>query len=359
MVFALESILIPPSYLLPRIVGGQQPLNMLACLVAPTGLFKTATLDAARDLMGPFPPWVVQIGMGSGEGIGATFLREETELNAKGNKVKTGRLVRNDIKAAFFEADEGSGLTEQAGRAGATVIANLCKAWSGSTLGEANADPTKRRHVLDRDYRIAALVNIQPSNFAGLFSIANTGTGLTGRFMFSGTADYDIPDDDLEWPGVLEHPSFPETPITLEIDPSIIAAAKASIRQRHRNAVLGMNADSIGQNAAVIARMAAIAVLVDGRTSIKVEDWEVAKLRADASAACLATLDSWFSSVRRDADHTALKAKSMASVTMETEARADQDRPDDGPHPDGPGRWADVGGEHHGEAGAVDAAVPG
>ena len=321
VVFALEATLIPPEYLLPRIVGGQQPLNMLACLVAPTGMFKTSTLDAARDLMGPFPPWVVQIGMGSGEGIGATFLEEEYELNEKGTgKHKTGRLVRNNVRAAFFEADEGSNMTDIAARSGATIIANLCKAWSGSTLGEANANGATRRHVLDRDYRIAALVNIQPSNFAGLFSVANTGTGLTGRFMFSGTADYDIPDDDTPWPGILEHPSFPAMPVTLEIDDSIIARAKAEIRRRHREASLDSIVEAVGQNAAVIARMAGIAVLVDGRRRITEDDWAVAQMRATTSAACLDTLANWAVAKRFEADDREAKKKARTNVTLETEA---------------------------------------
>ena len=319
VMFALESLLIPTNYLLPRIVGGQQPLNMLSCLVAPTGMFKTSTLDAARDLMGPFPPWAIQIGMGSGEGIGATFLEDETEANAKTGKTqKTGRLKRNAIQAAFFEADEGSGLSEQAARNGATIIANLCKAWSGSTLGEANADPAKRRHVLDRDYRIAALINIQPTAFATLFSIANTGTGLTGRFMFSGTADYDIPDEDTPWPGVLDHPVFARMPVTLEIDEEIIAAAKATIRQRHRSASLQTTIDAVGQNAAVIARMAGIAVLVDDRRRITSDDWALAEMRARTSAACLQTLSLWSASVKSDAGHKQAAAKGELEYVVES-----------------------------------------
>ena len=317
VVFALESCLIPPNYLLPRIVGAPQPLNFLACLVAPTGMFKTATLDAARDLMGPLPPWVTAIGMGSGEGIGATFLKEETEVNDKtGKSVKTGRLVRNDIQAAFFEADEGSGLTEQAGRAGATIIANLCKAWSGSTLGEANADPAKRRHVLDRDYRIAALVNIQPTNFAGLFSLANTGTGLTGRFMFSGTTDPSIPDVDTEWPGLLAHPAFPNMPIEVGIDEAIIAAIRADIRTRHRRGALDTTIDAVAQNAAVVARMAGIAVLVDDRRHITQADWALAQMRARTSAACLETLKSFDVQRSRDIRHAAAEVKADTDIVV-------------------------------------------
>lgn len=319
VVFALQSCLIPPSYLLPRIVGAGQPLNFLACLVAPTGMFKTATLDAARDLMGPLPPWVTAIGMGSGEGIGATFLKEETEVNEKTGKAqKTGRLVRNEIAAAFFEADEGSGLTEQAGRAGATIIANLCKAWSGSTLGEANADPAKRRHVLDRDYRIAALVNIQPSNFAGLFSIANTGTGLTGRFMFSGTTDASISDEDTDWPGPLDHPHFPDMPLEVGIDPRIISGIRADIRRRHREGGLDTTVDATAQNAAVVARMAGIAVLVDGRREITVGDWEVAQMRARTSALCLQKLATWDFQRARDLRHTAAVARAETEIVVQS-----------------------------------------
>ena len=315
VVYALESLLIPSNYLLPAIVGGKQPLNFLACLVANTGLFKTSTLDAARDLMGPLPPWVIQIGMGSGEGIGATFLKEETELSKNGKSmVKTGRLVRNDIQAAFFEADEGRSLSEIAARSGATIIANLCKAWSGSTLGEANADLTTRRHVLDRDYRIAALVNIQPAVFTKLFSEANTGTGLTGRFMFSGTLDADIPDERGPDPGLLEHPDFPKMPTTLEIDPTIIALAETKIRRLHRTGGLDSELDAVNQNAAVIARMAGIAVLVDDRRRITVDDWAVAEMRATASAACLATLTSWGVAVRGDARHSEDEAIALSGI---------------------------------------------
>jgi hypothetical protein len=318
--YVLQSCLVPPGFMIESPMG-PQPLNMLACLVASTGDFKSNTLGTALDLLGPFPPWVDTIGMGSGEGIGAMFLKEEVVEDDKGRKSKTGKLVRNDLKAIFFEADEGSGLSEQAGRKGATVIANLCKAWSGSMLGEGNADVSSRRRVLRNDYRVGALVNIQPSNFGLLFSEANTGTGLTGRFLFSGTLDASMPDIRPEWPGQVEFPSWPQEPRLITMDPSILADADASIVERHRNGGLS-SANPLSQIPASTARIAALNALAEGRFHVERSDYLLAQVRAEASSTSLEVLDRYFGQVSSDLGHRAAEAKAAsATATKEAEDR--------------------------------------
>jgi len=319
--YALQSCLVPPGYMLESPVG-PQPLNILSCLVASTGDFKTNTLGAALDLLGPFPPWVDTIGMGSGEGIGAMFLKDEEEVDSKtGRKTRTGRLVRNDLKAVFFEADEGSGLSVQAARNGATVIANLCKAWSGSMLGEGNADKTTRRRVLRNDYRVGAYVNIQPSNFGLLFSEANTGTGLTGRFLFSGTLDANMPLVRPEWPGPVSFPQWSQKPLLITMDPSLLADADAAVVERHLTGGL-TTANPMAQVAASLARIAALNALADGRFHVERSDFELAQVRAAASMASLDVLDQYFGVVQRDKGHQASEAKAASAVgTREAEDR--------------------------------------
>ena len=74
------------------------------------------------------------------------------------------------------------------------------------TLGETNIAVNSRR-VRTLSYRVSAVINIQPTNFHSLFNTANTGTGLTGRFLFAPAADYDMPDVACrEWPGELRVP---------------------------------------------------------------------------------------------------------------------------------------------------------
>jgi hypothetical protein len=317
VMLAMQACLIPPGFVLERMVGRPQPLNMLSCLVANTGDFKSSTIGCAQELLGPFPPWVQAIGMGSGEGIGATFLDEEYELNDKGRKVKTGRLTRNSVRAAFFEADEGSGLTAQASRLGATVIANLCKAWSGSTLGEANSDPSKRRRVVSMDYRVAAAVNIQPSNFAGLFSVANTGTGLTGRFLFAGALDPTMPDLAPAWPGELSVPSYAQAPVTISFDDEIKRRADEAILARHRRGGLDSGEARVGQAAAVTARVAAILALSEDRRHVTEADWMLAAMRSAHSSECLQQLALWEQRAAYDNGHSRDRARAASRSTEE------------------------------------------
>ena len=319
-VLCLQSLLIPPRYVLPPLIGGSAPINMLGCILGRTGETKTTATRVAKDLLGPMPSWVLMLSIGSGEGVGATYLMEETEENGKGQRVKTGRLIRNpNIWAGFFETDEGLNLVQQAKRAGTTVIPVLCKGWSGSQLGEANADPSKRRIVPEMSYRLASIVNIQPSNFAELFSVANTGTGLTGRFLFAPASDYEVPDQRPDWPGLLDFPFLQNnTPLEIGVPPEIVAEIDAAIVSVHRNAALGGEGDSTSHRNQVALRIAAIRAISRGETAITVDDWRLAKVRTDTSAACQEALSAYQSVVSRDRRHKEDEAKALSTVHQAT-----------------------------------------
>jgi hypothetical protein len=319
-VLCLQSLLIPPRYVLPPLIGGTAPLNMLGCILARTGETKTTATRVAKDLLGPMPSWVLMLSIGSGEGIGATYLMEETEENGKGQRVKTGRLVRNpNIWAGFFETDEGLNLVQQAKRAGTTVIPTLCKGWSGSQLGEANADPSKRRLVAEMSYRLAAVVNIQPSNFNELFSVANTGTGLTGRFLFAPASDYEVPDQRPDWPGPLSFPFLQNnTPLEIGVPGEIVAEIDAAIVSVHRNASLAGEGDATSHRNQVALRIAAIRAVARGETDITLDDWRLAKLRTDTSAACQNALASYQAVTLRDRRHKEDEAKALSTVHQAT-----------------------------------------
>ena len=312
------SMLIPPSFLLPPLAGGRSPINLLGCVVGRTGEGKSVSIAAAADVLSVEHPWLLwDMPLGSGEGVGDVFMMDEVEDDEKGRKKRTGRRVQNpNLHAVHFTVDEGAALVEQSTRKGATIIPALCKAWTGVTLGETNADVTTRRRVKALTYRVAAVINIQPTNFHRLFNVLNTGTGLTGRFLFAPAADYDMPDERGDWPGELEFPALhgSEFGNILDYHPEIYAEVDAAIVAANRG---GGTPENVSHANLLRARVAAIYALWDERRTISPADWEVAGLLTKTSAALLTTLDLQARTRVRDERHTSAVAKAEVEIVVE------------------------------------------
>ena len=313
------SILVPPSYLLPPLAGGFSPINLLGCVVGRTGEGKSVSIAAAADVLHSEHPWLLwDMPLGSGEGVGDVFMVDELEDDPKsGRKRKTGRRVQNkDLRAVHFTVDEGAALVEQSTRRGATIIPALCKAWTGVTLGETNADVTTRRRVKALSYRISAVINIQPANFHRLFNTANTGTGLTGRFLFAPAADYDMPDQRGEWPGTLDFPTLHGSTFgdVLTYDPAIEAEVDAAIVRANRT---GGTPENVSHSNLLRARVAAIYALAEDRRTISEADWHVAGLFVATSTEVLTRLDSQAAQRRSDERHSTALAKAEVEIVIE------------------------------------------
>lgn len=312
------AILIPPSLQLPPLSGGFSPINLLGCVVGRTGEGKSVSIAAAADLLSADHPWLLwDMPLGSGEGVGDVFMMDEVEEDEKGRKRRTGRRVQNpNLHAVHFTVDEGAALVEQSTRKGATIIPALCKAWTGVTLGETNADVATRRRVRALSYRVAAVVNIQPTNFHRLFNTANTGTGLTGRFLFAPAADYDMPDERGPWPGTLEFPSVHGGQFGHELSyhPDIYAEVDAAIVAANRG---GGTPENVSHANLLRARIAAIYALWDERRTISPTDWYTAGLLTQTSASTLQALDSLAQSRQRDERHSTAVARAEIELVVE------------------------------------------
>ena len=312
-------MLIPPSYLLPPLAGGFSPINLLGCVVGRTGEGKSVSIAAAADVLSVEHPWLLwDMPLGSGEGVGDVFMMDEIEEDEKGRKKRTGRRVQNpNLHAVHFTVDEGAALVEQSTRKGATIIPALCKAWTGVTLGETNADVTTRRRVRALSYRVAAVINIQPANFHRLFNTLNTGTGLTGRFLFAPAADYDMPDERAEWPGPLTFPELHGSTFgnTLDYHPDIYAEVDAAIVAANRGG--GTPVENVSHANLLRARVAAIYALWEDRRSISPTDWTIAGLLTGTSASLLNGLDAQAVSRQRDERHISAVAKAEVEIVVE------------------------------------------
>ncbi|WP_434173168.1 hypothetical protein ACAD28_01578 [Clavibacter nebraskensis] len=171
---------VPPSHVLPDIVGTTAPPNLFVGLVGASGAGKGSAEGVARDVF----QWSeaarsdVRPGQpGSGEGIPKMF--GSYQAKAGGVEFQHTRVLMSvseiDSLAALFKRDSS------------TLSSTLRALWSGETLGNDYSAKDNRVIVRAKRYRAGLLVGIQPDHAQPLFDDA-TG-GLLQRFVFVGTQD--------------------------------------------------------------------------------------------------------------------------------------------------------------------------
>lgn len=191
---------LPHTIELPPVVGAAGSLNFFTAPVGPSGTGKSTGVAIARELVAP--PQGLDIAdnlpLGSGEGIAEAYMGTRKEPNEEGKLANVRVQVRFN---AFIYVDEGEALVELMKRNGSTILETLRRAWTGATLGQANASTDRRRIVQQGMYRLGLVIGFQPEKAAGLLSDAAGGTPQ--RFLFCSAIDPSIPDRQPEWPGPL------------------------------------------------------------------------------------------------------------------------------------------------------------
>jgi hypothetical protein len=176
---------IPPTTRIYPYVGPVGSLNLFAGLVGPSGFGKGGAEGVAAAALRTAP--VYATGPGSGEGINHLFAHYDKEDAKKGG---TGtKFHRHQVYLSVREVDT---LTNLGSRSGSTLLAQLCKAWSGEDLTFAYADATKALIIPEHSYRLCMVVGIQPGRADALLDA--TDTGVPQRFLWLPTDDPDIPD---------------------------------------------------------------------------------------------------------------------------------------------------------------------
>lgn len=311
---------VPPWVVLPPIVGGAASLNVFVALAAPSGGGKDAAQDVARDLVKllAWQPYE-EATPGTGEGLIRTYAVP----------VKGGGIEWRTESALFYtpEIDTLRALME---RPGATLHAEIRKAWTGSMLGFGNAEESRRIVLPAHSYRMAMVVGAQPLR-ADL--IANeTAGGTAQRFLWFAAVDQELPEPSGRsfralpaWPHGRRpvEANAPGGRFHMGVSDAIVAEIRdARLRDVRRS--LASTAQADGHGMLLRLKVAALLAILDGRLDINDDDWRLAgivKAKSDETLAAVRRVlaDAATAAARergaRDAEREA--AKSLTTERMQ------------------------------------------
>ena len=168
----------PPTFTLPN----KTSLNYIVALVGDSGHGKSVAFRTARQLLPDIGLTVAELNIGSGQGIASTYSSPTTDEN----------ITSQPVTSALFCVPEGEQLLKLGKASESITLSTIRSAWSGETLGTANASKERRRHVPADSYRFAMAVGFQPSFAAELLTGVNAGDPQ--RFLFSGVTSPNQPD---------------------------------------------------------------------------------------------------------------------------------------------------------------------
>jgi hypothetical protein len=263
-------------------ISGAASLNLYAAVIGSSGDGKSQGIKVAKELIHD-PPGVDFEGtlpLGSGEGVAEAYQGMVEKEGDNGKTLKVKEQVRHNV---LMYVDEGQMLIKYLfARNGATTGAALRSAWGGEMIGQKNAVEETTRIVREGTYAFGLIVAMQPSVVVQL--LADGGTGMPQRFLWSTATDPTIPDERVEWPGQLPwDPQVIRKPTTIHLADTIKDELFRASIARKRGEPDAQLADLDGQSPLMLVKLAALLALLDSRTDVTVEDWDLAHLVWDTS----------------------------------------------------------------------------
>jgi len=303
------SAMVPPCYKLPAVIGAQATLDLLGAVVAETSGGKSIAGSVARELVvNPNEQVMMDYPIGSGEGLVQSFFVPEKDGEGK----LTGRQIVGK-QGIHFSIDEGMALINQAARQGTTIIPTLTSAWSGMALGQANADPSRRRIIEGGRVRVAGVLNMQASNGWRLFEEQMAAMGFPGRIVFATAHDPTATGEPIEMPGPIRFPMLPiiGTGVVLTYDPTI----SSEVSGRRLGVLTGEVAIDHQRSHELLARckVASLLALQEDRRHVSESDWTIAGQIMESSGYVLDHL----AAVKRHGDVTRRHSAAMAQGEKE------------------------------------------
>jgi len=272
---------VPPTTVLPPVVGTPASLNLGVTLVGPSGSGKSTAIGLSREALGPTgldQQQNLDRSPGSGEGLAATYLEDERVVDDNGKLVKTGnKTVIPDPRRVMIVEEVGS-LAAGAKRQGATIMAELRKALRGEMLGQENATTETRRHVPAGAYRLVAMVGVQPEHSHALLNPDEVSAGTPQRFLWASATDSSIPREPVPDPGPLDW-TLPALPDQIDYPERI----KAQVRESHWLRAQGNIGSERGHLTLTALKVATALALLHGETEITEQWWEIASALTDRS----------------------------------------------------------------------------
>jgi hypothetical protein len=262
-------------------------LNYFAALVGPSGAGKSRAITVATALLPAhedFPSWP----LGSGEGLIEAFMGTIETLHPEtGKVVKQRTQVRHN---ALFSLDEGQALTRMLERAGATVGPILRSAWSGAEVGQANASDERKRKLPAASYSLGMVAGYQEETILSL--LADSSTGMAQRFGYAAAVDPQAPRERARrsreaLPVVVPTPSHYELAYSAPTVLTVPEAVTADIDERLWRVQTGYLELPVLDSQYDVTRLkvSGLLALLEGRTEVAMEDWQLSEQLWVTSAA--------------------------------------------------------------------------
>lgn len=289
-VLATYAARIPPGV---RIVTGtKMPLgcNLVTALVGPSGSDKSTAFNLAQRMM-PGSAVPVINNPGSGEAFAASFVHPDPDFT--GPAKQRSRVLKPDPRVLFYVA-EGAMLGAIGARLGSTWLPHLRSLAVDESLSTTNATSEINRTVPAQRYRAGVVIGFQVTTAVPI--LHDTSTGTAQRFLWFTSLSSEPRGLPAEAPHVpMAVPVI--TRLAAGIDdanePIHYLAVTRSITERiiaeqeHTRLTRDITSsdDHDAHRHALIAKLAALAVLADGRVMIDEHDWLWAEALYAASAA--------------------------------------------------------------------------
>lgn len=342
------SAAIPPSVRVNTGSMAPLPLHLYADLVSRTGAGKSTAIEAAMKAIEVCPEWAddalgltpdgVLIPVGepfphvakprTSAGIAEQFWGMIPDLMDPKKKVRA--RVRSNV---LLLTDEGSGLIKHIRDDKETVGETLREAWSGTLIGQSNADYMKYRPVEPGTYTIALVTGMQLSVLGQLLSREELEKGTPQRFIYS----WCKPNPAEVTAESIAAVVAPDHPLEVKIPTRGLRLCETLRTRVRADRIASMLADDSDQNMrliesqkpASVARLAALLAILDGRTEtddegllvVNEEDWALAET-VFATSVAIADLAVAERRSKAATDKQVQRERNLAESIEDDEARS-------------------------------------
>lgn len=306
----------PPQVAVDTGIMSPVSLNFYSAAVSWSGKGKTSAMEAAEKVLELVPGWstdpmhandcpvVVPDGekfprvgkIRSGEGIAEMYWGEVSVMGANNKPSRIRRRVRSNV---LMHTDEAASLVKYILDPKQTVGETLREAWSNQHTGQSNADGARYRFVERGTYRLGLIVGFHLSVFAEILTPEQTLLGTPQRFY----AAWSKPDPTQVSRDMLMTLTDPG-PLRVVIPMTGMRLCQAlrglvdeqRISEWLRDDSNDTEPDPSSQRVAMVARLAGLLAILDGRTAtdelgllvITEDDWHLAETMFETSLAIAA-----------------------------------------------------------------------
>lgn len=261
-----------PHLRMPAVPSRDGTLNYFVAIAGEPSVGKGAALEVARTCMiiqdAPIP-----VNIGTGEGLVKRYVTAHK---------KDGQVTYKRVSyTAIFEIAEASTFEALASRRGATITPELLKAWSGESLGFANADDERRLLLKAHDYRLGIVMGVQPGKASVLFN--GSDIGFPHRFLYTSAYDANAIRERVDSPApvVWNPPVGLSADITDVTEQAVYMTYPDSVSEALFNSRFDgltgtvVTSDIEGHDDYIRAKTMCLLALLDGRLDVTEEDWSL------------------------------------------------------------------------------------